>query len=173
MQFKETKKWVSYPFEGTKFRPVKVTGIDYGGSKPANRWIEATIQTNCESPYFLFSIIEDRHKQIDDGETIEWLTSVRQVYSVAIYPDYSSPHYSTLIALEEDIRGRTAAGFIHNVFVYYLGVQENFAKVKKCSTGTNIGTANPVEVFFPHWWSWYQDLMKQQKEDREKAHASA
>jgi hypothetical protein len=181
MQFKQIKKWVSHPFEGANYKPQKIAGINYGKWKPIDRWIEITIEANCKAPHYLFSIIEGRHQQTDDGETLEWFNDDRQVYSVAIYPEYTDQYYSTLFALVDDVRGETAERFINGAFIYYLATAENFMKANKSSFGYNIGDKNPIEVFFPNWWTWWKDqtrLWKKEADDRkkkeeEKEHATA
>ncbi len=158
--FKPLNTWVFKPLDydnDWKIKPIE--GIEYHDWKPYDRRIEATFNVN-KFAFVHFKFIESRalNRECAD-EKWEQILNDHSLLAISFYPEIYSNNWIMLSALADNqLRGMAAETAVNNLFTYFL--RDNFEDSEKMITGHYSQNTNPMPVFFPEFWEWWQDLKR-------------
>jgi hypothetical protein len=160
--FKPLNIWEFKPFTYANDWQIKpIDGVKYGDWKPYDRRIVATFNVT-KVAFIQFEFIEARVLRRECSDNVwEQILNDHRLLSISFYPEIYSNNWIMLMALADNqLRGMAAETAVNNLFTHFL--RDNFDISKKMLMGRHSQNSNPMPVFFPEFWEWWQSLKQKE-----------
>ena len=140
-----------HPFRGTGW---KIPDVDDWNI--SDRYVEVTLQFDCEAPHLRLEIIENRARSVIDGDTVRFEKQDLTLDTIYYYPQYGGKDYYNFAALSDNgVRGRIETDFINSIF---CNLVLNYLTLEKVISRKAKDGENPFETHFPEYVKWLRGI---------------